>query len=193
MVYRLSFFGRCDEEPAPDVICRLLDELTATGAPLLGEVRGPIVPTGEIAGYRPATMAPEKTATADWLHLEVHVGVAHNADIVIGADPDAEHGIWGSDLYAVITLSGGNPDWMLVDRIWSVLERLWSAVVGRAVRVRPHPSAFQPAHSLLRSRSMCRWVKENQLPESSRKMASTPYGRSVGSCRNSTPRAFIAS
>jgi hypothetical protein len=128
MAYQLSFFGRCDEAPASEVICRLLDELLATGDPLLGEVRGPIVPVDAIAAYRLATMKSAETTAADWLDLEVHVGIAHNADVVIGADPDAEHGIWGSDLYAVVMLSGGNPDWALVNRIWSVLERLWSAV-----------------------------------------------------------------
>jgi len=127
-VYRLSFFGRCDEEPAPDVICRLLDELLATGGPLLGEVRGPVVPVDDVAAYRLATMTSEGTAAADWLYLEVHVGIAHNAETVVGVDPDAEHGIWGSDLYALISLSGENPDWPLVERIWSGLERSWSAV-----------------------------------------------------------------
>lgn len=94
MAYQLSFFGRCDEARASDVICRLLDELLATGDPLLGEVPGPIVPVDEIAAYRLATMTPAETAAADWLDLEVHVGVAYNADVVIGADPGAEHGIW---------------------------------------------------------------------------------------------------
>lgn len=128
MVYRLSFFGRCDEEPAPGVICRLLDELLAAGSPLLGELRGPVVPVDDVAAYRLATMTPEGAGAADWLYLEVHVGIAHNADVVIGVDPDAEHGVWGSDLYAVISLSGGDPDWVLVDRICAALERLWSAV-----------------------------------------------------------------
>jgi hypothetical protein len=47
--------------------------------------------------------------------LEVQVGVARNADMVIGVDPNAEHGIWGRDLYAGISLSVGNPDWALVE------------------------------------------------------------------------------
>jgi hypothetical protein len=128
MVYRLSFFGRCGEQTAQDVIGRLLDEVLADGAPILGEVRGPVASVDEIAAYRLATMTREREAAADWLTLEVHTGVGHNAETVIGVDPDAEHGIWGSDLYAVISLSGGDPDWALVDRIWSALERLWSAV-----------------------------------------------------------------
>lgn len=128
MVYRLSFFGHCGEVKAKAVISRLLDEVLADGAPVLGEVCGLVMPVDEIAAYRLATMAPEGTAAADWLSLEVHIGVAHNAEMVIGVDPDAERGIWGSDMYAVISLSGGDPDWALVDRIWSVLERLWSAV-----------------------------------------------------------------
>lgn len=128
MVYRLLFFGRCGEQEAQAVIGLLLNEVLADGAPILGEVRGPIVPVDEMAAYRLATMTPEARPAADWLSLEVHVGVAHNAEMVIGVDPDAEYGIWGSDLYAEISLSGGDPDWALVDRIWSVLERLWSAV-----------------------------------------------------------------
>src|SRR5439155_409177 len=38
-------------------------------------------------------------------------------------------------------------------------------------------------------RSAKRWVRLNQLPELSRKIASMPYGRSVGSWRKTTPRA----
>jgi len=37
-----------------------------------------------------------------------------------------------------------------------------------------------------------RWVKLYQFPESSRMTASTPYGRTAGSCRNSTPAADSA-
>lgn len=128
MVYRLSFFGRCGEQSAQDAVDVLLGEVLAEGAPVLGEVRGPIEPVDEIAAYRLATMTADAQAAADWLYLEVHVGLAHNADVVIGVDPDGEQGIWGSDLYAVVELSGGNPDWVLVKRIWSALERLWSAV-----------------------------------------------------------------
>lgn len=128
MVYRLSFFGRCGGQTAHEVIGLLLDEVLADGVPVLGEVRGPVVPVDEIAIYRLATMTHEREAAADWLTLEVHTGVAYNADTVIGVDPDAEHGIWGSDLYAMVSLSGGDPDWALVERIWSALERLWSAV-----------------------------------------------------------------
>ncbi|WP_157436698.1 hypothetical protein [Actinospica robiniae] len=106
----------------------LLDELLADGAPVLGEVRSPVTPVDEIAAYRLATMTHERAAAADWLSLEVHTGVAHNAETVIFADPDAEHGIWGGDLYAMISLGSGDPDWALVERIWSALERLWSVV-----------------------------------------------------------------
>lgn len=48
----------------------------------------------------------------------------------------------------------------------------------------------QQAQSFSRSRPPSRgWVNENQFPESSRKIASVPYGRSCGSWRNCTPRA----
>jgi hypothetical protein len=75
-----------------------------------------------------ATPDADGSAAADWLTLELHIGVEFNADMVIGIDPDAEHAIWGSDLHAVVSLSGANPDWELVDRIWSTLELLWSAI-----------------------------------------------------------------
>lgn len=38
-----------------------------------------------------------------------------------------------------------------------------------------------------------RWVKLNQFPESSRRIASMPYGRSAGGWMNSTPRSASAS
>lgn len=50
------------------------------------------------------------------------------AEDVIGVDPDDAHGVWGSDLMAVVTLSGDRPDWPLVEHLWTVLERQWSAV-----------------------------------------------------------------
>ncbi|MBR7825117.1 hypothetical protein KDK95_02275 [Actinospica sp. MGRD01-02] len=128
MVYRLSFFGRCGEQNAQDAIGRLLDEVLTDGASVLAEVCGPVMPVDEVAAYRLATRTPEGMAEGDRLTLEVHLGVAHNAEVVIRIDPDDARGIWGSDLYAVISLSGGHPDWVLVDRIWAALERLWSAV-----------------------------------------------------------------
>ncbi|MDH6549606.1 hypothetical protein M2162_003703 [Streptomyces sp. SAI-041] len=55
-------------------------------------------------------------------------------------------------------------------------------VVGRG-HVPRQPKSFEKSSSALR------WVSEYQLPLSSRKIASMPYGRSWGSWMNSTPRA----
>jgi hypothetical protein len=65
---------------------------------------------------------------AGWLTLQFSVGVKYNAESVIGASPDGEHGIWGSDLLAELTLSGNDTDWPLVERIWAALAALWSAI-----------------------------------------------------------------
>lgn len=126
VVYRLHFFATTGEDSGQAAINRLLDELATADRPVLGEWRGPFVK--EVASYRLATPDADGSAAADWLTLEFHVGVEFNADLVIGIDPDAEQAIWGSDLHAEVSLSGANPDWELVDRIWSTLERLWSAI-----------------------------------------------------------------
>ena len=126
MVYRLHFFATTGEDSGQEVMNRILDEVMASGQPLLGEWLGPFV--DEVAAYRITASGSNGFAAAYWLTLELHVGVEFNADTVIGIDPDAEHLIWGSDLHATVSLSGANPDWELVDRIWSALERLWSAV-----------------------------------------------------------------
>ncbi|MGW7383372.1 hypothetical protein [Streptomyces sp. NPDC054794] len=64
---------------------------------------------------------------ANLLTLKVHVGVAEIAESVIAASPNDEQGIWG-DLLATATLSGDNPDWPLVQRIWDTVVSLWGAV-----------------------------------------------------------------
>jgi hypothetical protein len=126
VVYRLHFFATTGEDSGQAAINRLLDELAAADRPVLGEWRGPFVE--EVAAYRLATPNSDGSAAADWLTLEVHAGVEFNADMVTGIDPDAEHAIWGSDLHVEVSLSGADPDWELVDRIWTTLERLWSAI-----------------------------------------------------------------
>jgi hypothetical protein len=126
LAYRLSFFCRAGEETGQAALERLLDELLSNGSPLLGEWRGPYVDA--VAGYSLATRGPSGEPTADWGSLEIHVGVAFIAESVIAASPNDEHGIWGSDLLATITLSGDVPDWPLVQRIWTALVDLWSAV-----------------------------------------------------------------
>lgn len=118
VVYRLRFFCRADEVNAEEALGRLLDELLATG-PLLGEWLGPYAEG--VATYSLATSGPGSIAVADWLTVELHLGVAEIADTVISADPDCERGIWGCDLLATISLSGDAPDWRLVARIWWAL------------------------------------------------------------------------
>jgi hypothetical protein len=58
---------------------------------------------------------------------------------------------------------------------------------GRVVR--RGKAGVRHAQSFEKSSSSRRWVSEYQLPLSSRKIASMPYGRSCGSWMNSTPRA----
>lgn len=60
--------------------------------------------------------------------------------------------------------------------------------LGRGLAVEPAPARGHPK-SLEKSSSALRSVSEYQLPLSSRKIASMPYGRSFGSWTNSTPRA----
>lgn len=126
MVYQLSFFCRAGEETGQAALERLLDELLSTGGPFPGEWLGPFGP--EVAAYQLAAKANPEQGPPGWLNLELHVGVASVAESVFQADPDGEHGIWGCDLLATITLSGGDPDWALVHRIWAALAELWSAV-----------------------------------------------------------------
>jgi hypothetical protein len=52
----------------------------------------------------------------------------HIAEFAIDADPDDAHGVWGSDLMALVTLTGDNPDWPLVERIRATLDALWSPI-----------------------------------------------------------------
>ena len=126
MAYELSFFCRAGEDTGQAALERLLDEVLSTGGPLPGEWLGPF--GKEVAGYRLATKAHPGQEVPGWLNLEIHVGVAFIAESVFDADPDGEHGIWGCDLLALITLSGGDPDGALVHRIWAALAKLWSAV-----------------------------------------------------------------
>ncbi|MFD4656119.1 hypothetical protein ACFWP2_10880 [Kitasatospora sp. NPDC058444] len=125
MAYRLTFFCRSGEETGLAAVSRLLDELLPAGALLMTERSGPFV--DEVAVCSLATRGPAGSPVADWLTLEVQVGVAWIAESVIAASPDDEHGIWGCDLLATVTLSGNAPDWPLVDRIWTALVHLWDA------------------------------------------------------------------
>ncbi|MGW2932792.1 hypothetical protein ACWDA7_13210 [Streptomyces sp. NPDC001156] len=101
MAYQLSFFCRSGEDRGDEALDRLLHYLLESGDRLVGE----------------------------WLlTLEVHVGVAEIAESVITASPNDEQGIWGCDLLATVTLSGDNPDWALLHRIWAAVVSLWGAV-----------------------------------------------------------------
>ncbi|MFE4695483.1 hypothetical protein ACFRIC_00185 [Streptomyces sp. NPDC056738] len=127
MAYRLSFFCRSGEERGDEALDRLLDHLLEGGGGLWGEWLGPF--EDWVAAFRLGTGSSDGLgAVADLLTLEVHVGVAEIAERVIDASPDDEWGIWGSDLLATVTLSGDNPDWALVHRIWAAVADLWGAV-----------------------------------------------------------------
>lgn len=136
MAYQLSFFGRSGEDTGASAMSSLLDELLEHG-PLHGEAVGPPRPgPGQWEGPEPEAIDAFRLAISDRdqeiafddLLLEIHVGVRFIAETVIHADPDNEHGIWEGDLLALITLSGDNLDWTLVERIWSALKSLWPAV-----------------------------------------------------------------
>ncbi|TYB49310.1 hypothetical protein [Actinomadura chibensis] len=137
MAYQLSFFCRADEENGAAAMDRVLDALLEDGSGLYGEYIGPPRPgpvqwegpeQEAIAAFRLATSPEGPERLFDDLLLEIHVGVRFIAETVIAADPDDEHGVWGSDLLAIITLSGERPDWALVERIWTIVESVWSAV-----------------------------------------------------------------
>jgi hypothetical protein len=127
VTYQLSFFCRSGEESGDEALDRLLDHLLESGVPLVGECLGPY--EAPVAAFRLGTgRSGSDRPVADLLTLEVHVGVAEIAESVIAASPNDEHGIWGCDLLATVTLSGDNPDWPLVDRIWAAVVSLWGAV-----------------------------------------------------------------
>ncbi|MFD0854609.1 hypothetical protein ACFQ07_20395 [Actinomadura adrarensis] len=145
MAYRLTLFCKgVGEETGAGAMDRLLDVLLENGPPLFGEDAGlpPGEPWGvqregvmwlasqihEIDQRRLVTATPDGRLTADFLHLELRAGVRFIAEDVIAVDPDDEHGVWGSDLIAIITLSGDRPDWPLTDRIWTALEGFGSVV-----------------------------------------------------------------
>ncbi|MBE1533523.1 hypothetical protein [Actinomadura algeriensis] len=137
MTYRLVFFCKgAQEETAAVAMDRVLDTLLEDG-PLSGEYRGPPVPRpGEwpelendaVHAFKLVTATDKGKPAPDHLLFEIHAGMRFIAEDVMAADPDDDHGVWGSELMAVITLSGARPDWPLVDRIWTALETHWSTV-----------------------------------------------------------------
>ncbi|MFI6896969.1 hypothetical protein ACIBM4_22975 [Streptomyces sp. NPDC050256] len=127
MAYRLSFFCRSGEENGDEALDRLLDYLLESGDGLVGEGLGPF--DDSVAAFRLGTRSRDTGGpVADLLTLELHVGVAEIAESVIAASPNDESGVWGCDLLAIVTLSGDNPEWTLVHRIWAAVVSLWKAV-----------------------------------------------------------------
>ncbi|MFJ2392832.1 hypothetical protein ACIOTI_08795 [Streptomyces sp. NPDC087843] len=127
MAYQLSFFCRSGEENGDEALDRLLDYLLESGDGLVGEWLGPF--EDSVAAFRLGTRSRDSDGLVpDLLTLELHVGVAEIAESVIAASPNDEGGIWGCDLLAIVTLSGDNPDWTLVHRIWAAVVSLWKAV-----------------------------------------------------------------
>ncbi|MEV6992007.1 hypothetical protein AB0N87_22735 [Streptomyces sp. NPDC093228] len=127
MAYQLSFFCRSGEDRGDEALDRLLDHLLESGDRLVGEWLGPFEKS--VAAFRLGTGCSDSDRpVADLLTLEVHVGVAEIAEPVIAASPNDEQGISGCDLLATVTLSGDNPDWPLVHRIWAAVVSLWGAV-----------------------------------------------------------------
>lgn len=127
MAYYLTFFCRSGEENGSSALAAFLSKLAETGDPVL--VRH------DAAGYvdevdvcELATDNGSGMPMAGWLTLEFSVGVEYNAETVISASPNDEHGTWGSDLRAELTLSGSSTDWPLVNRVWAVLAALWPAI-----------------------------------------------------------------
>jgi hypothetical protein len=127
VAYYLTFFCRSGEETGSSALARFLSQLTATGAPvLIRRLAEDYVDEVDVCEL--ATDNGSGIPAAGWLILEFSVGVEYNAESVIHASPNDECGIWGSDLQAVLTLTGSDADWPLVKRIWTVLVTLWSAI-----------------------------------------------------------------
>ena len=127
MAYRLTFFCRSGEKDGPSALATFLSKLTETGDPVL--VKRPAAGyADEVNVCELATGNGSAVPTSGWLILHFSAGIENNAQRVIHASPDDEHGIWGSDLLAELTLTGNTTDWPLVNRIWALLITLWSAI-----------------------------------------------------------------
>jgi hypothetical protein len=92
------------------------------------EVNGSSALAAEVDACGLATDNGSGIAAAGWLPLHISVGITYNAQRVIHASHNGEHGTWGSDLLAELTLSGAITDWPPVEHIWAVLVALWSAI-----------------------------------------------------------------
>jgi len=127
MAYQLTFFCRSGEENGSSALATFLSKLTQTGDPVLVQ-RHAADYVDKVDVCELATDNGSANPASGWLILQVSVGTEYNAQSVIHASPNDEHGIWGSDLLAELTLTGNTTDWPLVNRIWAALVTLWSAI-----------------------------------------------------------------
>jgi hypothetical protein len=127
VAYSLTFFCRSEQEEGSTALASFLPKLTETGDRVL--IKHPAADyADQVDACELATDNDSEMPAAGWLVLQFYVGVRYNADSVIRADPDDEHGIWGSDLQAELPLTGSDTDWPLVNRIWALLVTLWQAI-----------------------------------------------------------------
>jgi hypothetical protein len=126
MAHHLTFFCRSGQENPSSALAAFLAKLTETGDPVLIKPHAADY-VDEVGVCELATGNGSGLPAAGWLILQFSVGIEYNARSVIGASPDDQHGIWGSDLLAELILSG-TTDWPLVNRIWAALITLWSAI-----------------------------------------------------------------
>jgi hypothetical protein len=115
VAYYLTFFCRSGEENGSSAMARFLSELPETGGPVLVKHSAADY-VDEVDVCRLATDNGSGAPEAGWVVLELSVGVEYNAQSVLRASPYDERGIWGSDLRAVLTLTGSNTDWPLAKR-----------------------------------------------------------------------------
>ena len=104
MAYSLTFFCRSEQEKGSTALASFLPKLTETGDRVL--IKHPAADyADQVDACEPATDNDSEMPAAGWLVLQLYVGVRYNADSVIRAGPDDEHGIWGSDLQAELPLT----------------------------------------------------------------------------------------
>ena len=107
MAYRLIFFCRSGEKDGLSALATFLSKLTKTGDLVL--VKRPAADyAGEVNVCELATGNGSAMPTSGWVILHFSAGIETNAQRVIHASPDDEHGVWGSDLLAELTLTGNH-------------------------------------------------------------------------------------
>jgi len=123
--------------------------------------------------------ADQRTEGLSWLTTAAATGTAIGAPLA-GRLVDA-HGAAAGYLFALAAGLAG------LALLTSRFRDLRPAGAQRSGRPATLPTADQSEAAARR------WVKLNQFPESSRRTASMPYGRSAGGWMNSTPRSTSAS